>query len=50
MSKMDYEYFSRRMRQEREAAEHASPTASAIHKELADRYAEMAAAATDKRK
>ena len=50
MSKMDLDYFSRRMRQEREAAEHATPAAAAIHKELADRYAQMAAASENKQK
>ena len=41
---MDVEYFSRRMREEREAAERAAPVASAIHRELADRYASVVAA------
>jgi hypothetical protein len=35
----EVEYFSRRMREEQEAAAHAAPVASQIHEELAKRYA-----------
>jgi len=39
MGNMDVEYFSRRMLEEREAAARATPAASAIHNELAEKYA-----------
>ncbi|HEY0625518.1 MAG TPA: hypothetical protein VGD10_02175 [Allosphingosinicella sp.] len=44
MGKTDFEYFSRRMREEKDAAARATPIASQIHKELADRYAGVVAA------
>ena len=44
MGKMDSEYFSRRLREEQEAADHATPIASAVHRELADKYADLLAA------
>lgn len=44
MGKMDTEYFARRLREEQEAAAKATPQASAVHKELADRYANVLAA------
>ena len=40
----DVEYFSRRMREEQEAAARAAPAASEIHEELAKRYAGVVAA------
>jgi hypothetical protein len=43
MGNTDVEYFNRRMREEREAAERATPAASAIHRQLADRYASVVA-------
>lgn len=39
MSNTDLEYYSRRMREEQEAAARATPTASAVHKQLAEKYA-----------
>ena len=39
MENPDVEYFSRRMREEQEAAARAGPVASEIHEELAKRYA-----------
>lgn len=45
---MDVEYFSRRMREEQEAAARATPAASAIHKELAEKYAGVVAACEKK--
>jgi hypothetical protein len=50
MEKSDVEYFSRRMREEQEAAERATPVASAIHHELAEKYAGVVAAYEKKRK
>ena len=44
MENPDVEYFSRRMREEQEAAAHAAPVASGIHEELAKRYAGVVAA------
>lgn len=44
MGKADIEYFSRRMREEREAADRTPPEAAAVHRQLADRYAEVVAA------
>ena len=41
MGNIDVEYFTRRMREEREAAARASPVASEIHRQLADRYASV---------
>jgi hypothetical protein len=40
----DVEYFSRRMREEQEAAERSAPVASEVHHELAKRYAGVVAA------
>ncbi len=39
MSKIDTQYYSRRLREEQEAAQHAVPAAAAIHQELAEKYA-----------
>ncbi len=39
MAKTDLEYFARRMREEQDAAARATPVASAIHRELAEKYA-----------
>ena len=50
MTKIDLDYFSRRMREEQDAAQRATPLASAIHKELAARYADMVAAHEAKQK
>ena len=44
MKNADVEYFSRRMREEQEAADRAVPIASQVHRELADRYAGVIAA------
>lgn len=44
MKNTDVEYFSRRMREEQEAAERAAPVASQVHRELASRYAGVVAA------
>jgi len=44
MENSDLEYFSRRMREEQEAAARAAPVASEIHEELAMRYAGVVAA------
>ena len=44
MKNADVEYFSRRMREEQEAAERAAPIASEVHRELANRYAGVIAA------
>lgn len=44
MHNTDIEYFSRRMREEQEAAARAAPLASQVHRELADRYAGVIAA------
>ena len=44
MQKSDVEYFSRRMREEQEAAARAAPVASQVHRELASRYANVIAA------
>ena len=44
MQNADLEYFSRRMREEQEAAARAAPIASKVHRELASRYAGMVAA------
>jgi hypothetical protein len=43
MGKIDVEYFNRRMREEQEAAARATPVASAIHRELAKKYADVVA-------
>ncbi|HWH17210.1 MAG TPA: hypothetical protein VNT77_02565 [Allosphingosinicella sp.] len=45
----DLEYFNRRMREEQEAAARATPAASAIHKELAAKYAGVVASYEKKR-
>lgn len=50
MTKTDVEYFSRRAREEQEAAERAAPAASAVHKELAEKYAGVVAAYEKTRK
>jgi len=42
MGKIDLEYFTRRMREEQDAADRATPVASAIHRELAEKYAMLA--------
>ena len=39
MGKTDIEYFTRRMREEQDAAARAAPVASAVHRELAEKYA-----------
>jgi hypothetical protein len=44
MANIDVEYFSRRMREEQDAAARATPVASVIHRELAERYASVVAA------
>jgi len=44
MENADVEYFSRRMREEQEAAAQAAPIASQVHQELAKRYAGVVAA------
>ena len=44
MKNADLEYFSRRMREEQEAAARAAPIASGVHRELASRYAGVVAA------
>lgn len=44
MNKQDLEYFSRRMREERDAAARSKPPASAVHQELAEKYASVVAA------
>ncbi|HEX8214455.1 MAG TPA: hypothetical protein VF582_03170 [Allosphingosinicella sp.] len=44
MENPDVEYFSRRMREEQEAAARAAPVASQVHEELAKRYAGVVAA------
>lgn len=44
MQNTEIEYFSRRMREEQEAAERAAPVASQVHRELAGRYAGVVAA------
>lgn len=43
MGKQDTEYLQRRLREEQEAAARATPVASAIHRELAEKYADMLA-------
>lgn len=50
MSNSDVEYFSRRAREEQEAADRAPPPASAVHKELAEKYAGVVAAYEKNRK
>lgn len=44
MKDLDLEYFRRRMREEQEAAARASPVASQVHRELAEKYAGVLAA------
>jgi hypothetical protein len=44
MDKSDAQYYSRRMREEQEAALRAAPVAAAIHQELAEKYAGVIAA------
>jgi hypothetical protein len=44
MMTSEIEYFSRRMREERDAASRAIPIASAIHNQLAEKYASVIAA------
>lgn len=39
MSKIDTEYFARRMREEREAAERTTSPVSEVHRALAEKYA-----------
>ncbi len=49
MTKIDTEYYSRRMREEQEAAQHAAPIAAAIHQELEQKYAGFVAASEKKK-